>query len=179
MNEAGHKLHERSKRSADFQICCIAGFPARRSCELGTSADLEIGDTAGWETCATSPSIFRRLPSVCVSLRKPRQAGIKPDPTEKVAVSTINSPRLFMPAESRLRQCFREKVFSSQSPSKNPQIIGQIRKKVAQKTRKKTCKFRASLKVAALRMVVVRKDRCHRKPVLPVVAAPLPQMLPL
>jgi len=47
------------KRSADFQVCCIAGFPTRVPCEQVTritwvrSADWEIGDTAGLETCAT------------------------------------------------------------------------------------------------------------------------------
>jgi hypothetical protein len=46
MKKAGHKLHERCKGSV--------GFQARRSCEPGASADLEIGDTAGLETCATS-----------------------------------------------------------------------------------------------------------------------------
>ena len=36
-------------RSADFQVCRAAGVPT-----CGWSADLEIGDTAGWETCATN-----------------------------------------------------------------------------------------------------------------------------
>ncbi len=48
--------------SADFQACCIAGF---KTCEpsanrprqiLRRPADLEIGDTAGLETCATTPA---------------------------------------------------------------------------------------------------------------------------
>ena len=55
----------RPPRSADFQVCCIAGFqtrsrPATRNASAcsacpkpATAADLEIGDTAGWETCAT------------------------------------------------------------------------------------------------------------------------------
>jgi hypothetical protein len=46
-------------RSADLRICCLAGFKTRvpsagstRS-NLQRAADLEIGDTAGSETCAT------------------------------------------------------------------------------------------------------------------------------
>src|SRR5437868_4779237 len=48
-------------RSAGFQTCCIAGLPAcgraRRPDVTGScdaSADWEIGDIAGLETCATS-----------------------------------------------------------------------------------------------------------------------------
>jgi hypothetical protein len=44
--------------SADFQVCCIAGFQARWQSGKSSSADLEIGDTAGLETCATR----RRIP---------------------------------------------------------------------------------------------------------------------
>ena len=46
-------------RSADFQVCCIAGFQTRRrwtflcARAVARPADLEVGDTAGWETCAT------------------------------------------------------------------------------------------------------------------------------
>jgi hypothetical protein len=39
--------------SADFQVCCVAGFKTRRCFTLRGSADLEVGDTAGLETCAT------------------------------------------------------------------------------------------------------------------------------
>ena len=39
--------------SADFQVCCVAGFQTRRLHDCGRSADLEVGDTAGLETCAT------------------------------------------------------------------------------------------------------------------------------
>jgi hypothetical protein len=42
-----------SRRSADFQICCVAGFPARKPFAFANFADLEVGDTAGLETCAT------------------------------------------------------------------------------------------------------------------------------
>ncbi len=41
-------------RSADFQVCCIAGF---QTCSTDLCpADLEVGDTAGLETCATRHS---------------------------------------------------------------------------------------------------------------------------
>jgi hypothetical protein len=45
--------------SADFQVCYIADFPIRRPSAnparfvLQRPADLEIGDTADWEICAT------------------------------------------------------------------------------------------------------------------------------
>ena len=42
------------ERSADFQVCCIAGFQTRSPHEVARPADLEIGDTTGLETCATS-----------------------------------------------------------------------------------------------------------------------------
>jgi hypothetical protein len=41
-------------RSADFQVCCIAGFQTRKPNARRPAADLEIGDTAGLETCATA-----------------------------------------------------------------------------------------------------------------------------
>ena len=47
-------------RSAGFQACCVAGFQTRgsreagRAHDFGRTADLEIGDTAGLETCGTS-----------------------------------------------------------------------------------------------------------------------------
>ena len=43
----------RLARSADFQVCCVAGFQARNAGETPRFADLEIGGTAGLETCAT------------------------------------------------------------------------------------------------------------------------------
>ncbi len=39
--------------SADFQVCCIADFQVRLPLALLSAADLEVGDTAGLETCAT------------------------------------------------------------------------------------------------------------------------------
>jgi hypothetical protein len=43
----------RNPSSADFQVCCVAGFPTRSLHDCERSADLEVGDTAGLETCAT------------------------------------------------------------------------------------------------------------------------------
>jgi hypothetical protein len=43
----------RNPSSADFQVCCVAGFQTRRLHDCGRSADLEVGDTAGLETRAT------------------------------------------------------------------------------------------------------------------------------
>jgi len=43
----------RNPSSADFQVCRVAGFQTRRLHDSGRSADLEVGDTAGLETCAT------------------------------------------------------------------------------------------------------------------------------
>jgi len=37
----------------DLQVCCVAGFQARGDGEISRFADLEIGGTAGSETCAT------------------------------------------------------------------------------------------------------------------------------
>jgi hypothetical protein len=42
----------RQSGSADLRVCRIAGFQTHRP--LGRSADLEVGDTAGSEACATS-----------------------------------------------------------------------------------------------------------------------------
>src|ERR1022692_3030212 len=50
-------------RSADFQVCCIAGFQTRMPSvnpmpqASARPADLEIGDTAGLETCATTCAV--------------------------------------------------------------------------------------------------------------------------
>jgi hypothetical protein len=46
-------LYEALHRSADFQVCCIAGFQTCEWLAVVRLADLEIGDTAGLETCAT------------------------------------------------------------------------------------------------------------------------------
>jgi hypothetical protein len=47
------KRPSRNPSSADFQVCCVAVFQTRRLPDCGRSADLEVGDTAGLETCAT------------------------------------------------------------------------------------------------------------------------------
>ena len=47
-------------RSADFQVCRIAGFQTCGSLDYGHHADLEIGDTAGLETCATIRRFMER-----------------------------------------------------------------------------------------------------------------------
>ena len=67
------RLESPPPSSADFQVCCIAGFQTRRPSgrptrkvvstllPLSSPADLEVGDTAGLETCATpaDASCFR------------------------------------------------------------------------------------------------------------------------
>jgi hypothetical protein len=50
---------ESSECGADFQVCCIAGFQTRCGHELPQHANLEIGDTAGLETCATGCGVRR------------------------------------------------------------------------------------------------------------------------
>src|SRR2546427_8752203 len=40
--------------SAGFQTCCLADFQIRKRPDKGRSADWEVGDTAGLETCVTS-----------------------------------------------------------------------------------------------------------------------------
>ena len=41
-------------RSADFQVCCIAGFQTRKLRDSQSFADLEVGDIAGLKICAAS-----------------------------------------------------------------------------------------------------------------------------
>src|SRR6266545_2817194 len=53
----------RVRRSADFQVCCIAGFQTRRLHDVERHADLEIGDTAGLETCATPADALGSWPT--------------------------------------------------------------------------------------------------------------------
>ena len=47
------KTRRRKESSADFQVCCVAGFQTRKPYGVVRPADFEIGDTAGLETCAT------------------------------------------------------------------------------------------------------------------------------
>ena len=42
-----------SRSNADSKGCCVAGFQIRMVCHDYRRADLEVGDTAGSETCAT------------------------------------------------------------------------------------------------------------------------------
>jgi hypothetical protein len=67
LQRKGAKAQRRNGSSADFQVCGVAGFQTCRRFSLGRLADLEIGDTAGLETCATtaSPSAFAPL-RLCV-----------------------------------------------------------------------------------------------------------------
>jgi hypothetical protein len=57
-----HRSHEPSPAcSADFPVCCVTGFQTRGASDSSSvfssrsAADLEVGDTAGLETCATVP----------------------------------------------------------------------------------------------------------------------------
>src|SRR5271168_4990349 len=56
------------QRSAGLRACCIAGFQTGPAQNVARAADLEIGDTAGLETCAT---ILRRLNLMAVRLALP------------------------------------------------------------------------------------------------------------
>ena len=61
----------RNQSSADFQVCCVADFQIRRLSELHRAADLEVGDTAGLETCATaSVDAFRSRRAPCLLLNR-------------------------------------------------------------------------------------------------------------
>jgi hypothetical protein len=44
-------------RSADFQVCCAAGFQACSGDDFARRADLKIGDTADLEVCATEAGL--------------------------------------------------------------------------------------------------------------------------
>jgi hypothetical protein len=73
----------RNQSSADFQVCCVADFPIRRTSGLHRAADWEVGDTAGLETCATpSPGASRessRLAPILAGTNK-LQNGPTPNP---------------------------------------------------------------------------------------------------
>jgi hypothetical protein len=58
MNHAFVARRSCNQSSADFQVCCVADFQIRRPSELHRAADLEVGDTAGLETCATTFAMF-------------------------------------------------------------------------------------------------------------------------
>jgi hypothetical protein len=65
----------RNQSSADFQVCCVAHFQIRKPSELHRAAGLEVGDTAGLETCATLKTYRRFTESnshdACVALKTP------------------------------------------------------------------------------------------------------------
>jgi hypothetical protein len=77
--DKGPTLNRRAQKrvsvqcSADFQVCRVAGFPTRWSSSSG--ADLEVGDTAGWETCATSRWARHRYNSAGHGSERPGQGG--------------------------------------------------------------------------------------------------------
>jgi hypothetical protein len=50
----------RNQSSAGFQTCRVAGFQTRKPHDIARPADLEIGDTAGLETCATLVAVRAR-----------------------------------------------------------------------------------------------------------------------
>jgi hypothetical protein len=56
-----------AKRSGDGQVCCIAGFSTRQPHHFRSSADLEIGDPAGLETCATARRCVHSHPKICAN----------------------------------------------------------------------------------------------------------------
>src|ERR1039458_4718324 len=83
-----HRSASVRPRSADFQVCCIAGFQTRAPSANPTRstfqrpADLEIGDTADWEVCATTRGV-NRIPAAQLSTVAQ---------TSKSAVSQVSKP---------------------------------------------------------------------------------------
>ena len=86
-----------TRRSADFpatgrircgeQVCRVAGFQTSRPLDLAHRADLEIGDTAGLENCATilgTPWLFSARFVIC-----PIMHLVKPDMVLEVALNSI------------------------------------------------------------------------------------------
>src|SRR5213593_1080424 len=67
-------------RAPCLQTCCLADFQIRQRPDKGRSADWEVGDTAGLETCVTSsylrpPALREREP------RRPRlESSVLPLP---------------------------------------------------------------------------------------------------
>jgi hydrogenase maturation protein HypF len=69
---------ESKPRSADFQVCRIAGFQTRQSSDLTRRAGLETGDTAGLETCATvSARDHEALLAAAAAIRAGRIVAVK------------------------------------------------------------------------------------------------------
>ena len=52
--------------SADLRVCCAADFQIRSILLRGR---LEVGDTAGWETCATERDLKRKGAEICSAAR--------------------------------------------------------------------------------------------------------------
>jgi len=69
--------------SADFQVCRVAGFQARGDSEIPRFADLEIGVTAGLETCATSGADSTE------NVEEPEQLKQQPKRTREFEILTI------------------------------------------------------------------------------------------
>jgi hypothetical protein len=90
-NEGAHL--DPAPRSADFQVCCIAGFQTCKPCDSQRLADLEVGDTAGLETCATS----RRGWSIGGRSRCARNEGAHLDPATS-QVARLRQERRIHPA---------------------------------------------------------------------------------
>jgi hypothetical protein len=67
--KAGQSWSKQNHRwsSADFQVCRVAGFQDRAHNDVVRPADLEIGDTAGWETCATKVRIHQKTSKIVPS----------------------------------------------------------------------------------------------------------------
>src|SRR2546426_12333666 len=64
----GAAWRSRNQSSADFQVCRVTDFQIRRPSEFPRAADLEVGDTAGLETCATASAGASRKSSRLVTI---------------------------------------------------------------------------------------------------------------
>jgi len=81
MQNSGYRGERRSRSpsSADFavtgrirrgeQVCRIAGFQTRLARDFSSPADLEIVDTAGFETCATTRWRAEKFSQACENFR--------------------------------------------------------------------------------------------------------------
>jgi len=105
--------HCRNQSSADFQVCCVADFPIRRPSKLRRTADLEVGDTAGLETCATaSVDAFRSRRTPCLLL------NLKTAVEEKR--SAVSSRKNFATGVGRSRFSGITPRFSRSAPTGQP-----------------------------------------------------------
>jgi hypothetical protein len=85
----------RNQSSADFQVCCVADFQIRSRSVFPRAADLEVGDTAGLETCATA--------SLGACRKSSRLATIFTDTDRLQICATINTYQLARGALTLLR----------------------------------------------------------------------------